>query len=85
MSSVMNEHERREAGLERIGVRVNPARKGLGGEVDVAAGSGRRAERLVRRRLREVSPKRIPEIEEPTQRNGRLLTYLIDPRAYDYE
>src|SRR5207249_2759526 len=39
----------------------------------------------VRRRVREVSPKRIPETEEPTQRNGRLLTHLIDPRAHDYE
>jgi hypothetical protein len=48
-------------------------------------GSGRRAKRLVRRRVREVGPKRIPETEEPTQRNGRLLTHLIDPRAYDYE
>jgi hypothetical protein len=35
------------------------------------------SERLVRRRIREVSPKRIPETEEPTQRNGRLLTHLI--------
>jgi hypothetical protein len=47
--------------------------------------SGRRAERLVRRRVREVSPKRIPETEDPTQRNGRLLTHLIDPRAHDFE
>jgi hypothetical protein len=43
------------------------------------------SERLVRRRVREVSPKRIPETEEPTQRNGRLLTHLINPRAHDYE
>ena len=43
------------------------------------------SERLVRRRIREVSPKRIPETEEPTQRNGRLLTHLIDPRAHDHE
>jgi len=35
--------------------------------------------------VREVIPKRIPEAEEPTQRNGRLLTHLIDPRADDYE
>ena len=41
--------------------------------------------RLGRRRVREVSPKRIPETEEPTQRNRRLLTHLIDPRAHDHE
>ena len=38
---------------------------------------------LLRGRVREVSPKRIPETEQPTQRNGRLLTHLIDPRRHD--
>jgi hypothetical protein len=41
-------------------------------------------ERLVRRRVREVSPKRMPETEEPTERNGPLITHLIDPRAHDF-
>jgi hypothetical protein len=41
-------------------------------------------ERLVRGRVREVSPKRMPETEEPTERNGPLITHLIDPRAHDF-